>query len=357
MSKGNILVVSRTPWHETPRIRHHLSRLLRDSGYEIYYLETILGKKPVSEVVEAGINVNRIKERIHHQLRLLKLLDLFNSLSVKIQIKKINYKIKFVAVVNFNYDYHFIREMFNAPFISIINDDFVASAIPLMKLKVRNKLNLICKESDSVLCVSYSLHRSLKIVSDNAELFLPWSLKHYTSPEINKKRDVVLYFGYISRIDTRIIDKLCEKNIKIRFVGPVLGDGLTVKKYYQSYDNIEFLSSRTLSEVYLEDVCCSVALYDLRLEYNIAITASNRMFQLLSEGIPLVYPKLPNLITAPSTVIAVCSEIDEFPTAINFFMKNFDTIQDDIRLFLEDHTSEKRSVFINRLINQLNYEH
>jgi hypothetical protein len=357
MRKGNILVISRTPWHETPRFSHHLSRLLRDSGYEIYYLETILGKKPISEVEEAGINVNRIKERIHHQLRLLKLLDIFNNSSVKNQIKKINYKIEFVAVVNFNYDYHFIREMFNVPFISIINDDFEATAIPLMKLKVRNKLNLICKESDSVLCVSYSLQRSLKNFSDKAELFLPWSLKHYTSPEINKKRDVVLYFGFISRIDTRIIDKLCEKNIKIRFVGPVLGDGIKVKKRYQSYDNIEFLSSRTLSEVYLEDVCCSVALYDLTLESNNAITASNRMFQLLSEGIPLVYPKMPNLIAAPSTVIAVCSEIDEFPTAVNLFMKNFDLIQDDIRLFLEDHTSEKRSFFVNSLINQLNYEH
>jgi hypothetical protein len=356
MSKGNILVVSRTPWHETPRIRHQLSRLLRDSGYEIYYLETIFGKKPISEGLEAGINVNRIKERIHHQLRLLKLLDIFNNSSVKIQIKKINYKINFVAVVNFNYDYHFIKEMFDAPLISIINDDFVSSAIPPMKSKVRDKLNLICRKSDSVLAVSYSIHRSLKILSDKSELFLPWSLKPYTRPTINKKRDVVLYFGYISRIDTRIIDELCKKNIKIRFVGPVLRDGLRVKKYYQSYDNIEFLSSRNLSEVYLEDVCCSVALYDLTVEQNNAITASNRMFQLLSEGIPLVYPKMPNLIAAPSTVIAVCSDLEEFPTAVNFFMKNFYTIQDDIRLFLEDHTLEKRSVFINRLINQLNYQ-
>ncbi len=357
MSKGNILVVSRTPWHEAPRIRHHLSRLLRDSGYEIYYLETILGKKPISEVVEAGINVNRIKERIHHQLLFLKLLDIFHESSVKNQIEKINYDIKFAAVFNFNYDYHFIREMFNAPFISVINDDFVASAIPHMKSKVRDKLDLICKVSDSVLCVSYSLHRSLKSLSDKAELFLPWSLKAYMSPEIYQKRDVVLYFGYISRIDTRILDKLCEKNIKIRFVGPVLGDGLRVKKNYQSYDNIEFLSSRTLSEVYLNDVCCSVALYDLNMEYNLAITASNRLFQLLSEGIPLVYPKMPNLIAAPSTVIAVCSDLDEFPAAVNFFMKNFYTIQDDIRLFLEDHALEKRSAFIHRLIKQLNFEH
>ncbi|MBM3206714.1 MAG: glycosyltransferase family 4 protein [Candidatus Staskawiczbacteria bacterium] len=354
MRKGNILVVSRTPWYEAPRIRHHLSRLLRDSGYEIYYLETVFGKKPISEVVEKGININRIKERIHHQLRLFNLIDILNDTSVKNQIKKIKYEIKFVAVINFNYDYHFIRGMFDAPFISVINDDFVASAIPLMKSKIRYKLTLTCKKSDSVLSVSYYLDRSLKILSDKAQLLLPWSLKSYTRPEINRRRNVVLYFGFISRIDTKILDKLCEKNFRIRFVGPISGNGLRVKKQYQSYDNIEFLSSRPLSEVNLEDVCCSIALYDLTLKENIAITASNRMFQLLSEGIPLVYPNMPYLIEAPSTVITRCSSLDEYPIAINYFKTNFDVIQDDIRLFLQEHTLEKRSIFINNLINQLN---
>jgi hypothetical protein len=78
------------------------------------------------------------------------------------------------------------------------------------------------------------------------------------------------------------------------------------------------------------------------------------MFQLLAEGIPLVYPDMPNLINAPSTVIAKCSKIEEFPDAINFFKTNFDNVQDDIKLFLEEHTVEKRFAFINDLLNRLN---
>ena len=353
MIKGNILIISRTPWYETPRIRHQLSRMLRDCGYEIHYLETIFGNKPISMVLESGIYVYRAKERIHHQLRPLDLLERINTSSLKKQIKKLFIGLEFAAVFNFNYDYYFIGEMFDAPIITIINDDFIASAKPWMRLKVEKKLALTCQKSDSVLSVSYSLDRHLKKLSDKSELFLPWSVKPYSKPEISKKRDIVLYFGYISRVDTRIIDKFCEKRIRIRFVGPALGDGLKVKKKYDSYDNIEFVPSRPLSKVNLEDVCCSIALYDLTDPTTIAITASNRMFQLLAEGIPLVYPNMPNLIHAPSTVIARCSNIEEFPEAINFFKTNFDNVQDNIKSFLEDHTIEKRSIFINDLLNRL----
>jgi hypothetical protein len=352
--RGNILVVSRTPWYETPRIRHQLSRMLRDRGYEIHYLETIFGNKPMSEVREPGIQVYRAIERIHHQLRPLDLLERINTSSMKKQVNFFFSGLEFVAVFNFNYDYGFLKEMFNVPIVTIINDDFIAAAKPWMRLKVEKKLALTCQKSDSVLSVSYSLDRYLKKINNKSELFLPWAAKPYSKPALSKKREVVLYFGFISRVDTRIIDELCKKRIRIRFVGPVLGDGLKVKKKYESYENIEFLSPSPLSTVDLEDVCCSIALYDLTNPITIAITASNRMFQLLAEGIPLIYPNMPNLIHAPSTVISRCSNIEEFSEAVIFFKTNFYLVQENIELFLEDHTLERRVLFISDLLNRLN---
>jgi hypothetical protein len=354
MVKGNVLVISRTPWFETPRIRHQLSRMLRDGGFNIFYLETIFGNKPESEVTEYGIQVFRIYERVHHQLKPFEFLSKLNTRAVKKQIIELFSGFDFVAVFNFNYDYDFIGEIFRAPIITLINDDFIASAKPWMKSTVVNALARTCKKSDSVLSVSYSLDKHLKQLSNRSELFLPWSVKPYRRPAAAVKRDTVLYFGYISRVDTRFIDALCNNGIPIRFVGPVLGDGLKVKKKYELYDNIEFLSSRPLDNVILDDVCCSIALYDLKDPSTVAITASNRMFQLLAEGIPLVYPDMPNLIYAPATVIAKCSKPEEFSEAVRFFRINFDRVQDDIKSFLEEHTVTKRSSFIYDLLNRLN---
>ncbi len=356
MVKGNVLVISRTPWFETPRIRHQLSRMLRDIGFEIYFLETIFGSKPKSVPAEQGIHVFRVYEKVHHQLKPFDFLEIYNNYLLRKQIKKLFTGVEFIAVFNFNYDYDFIRDFFRTPIISVINDDFIVSAKPWMKAKVKDRLSRTCIISDSVLSTSYSLDKYLKLLTDRAELFLPWSAKPYCRPTAVVKRDTALYFGYISRIDTRFIDALSEKGIRIRFVGPVLGDGLIVKKKYEKFKNIEFLSSRPLTDVVLDDVCCSIALYDLKNPITLPITASNRMFQLLAEGIPLVYPNLPNLIHAPSTVVTKCLKPEDFVNAVSFFMENFDKVQDDIELFMKEHTFAKRSIFIENLLNRLYFK-
>jgi hypothetical protein len=354
MVNGNILVISRTPWSETPRIRHQLSIMLRDSGFNVCYLETLFQKTLKSEVTDNGIQVFRVYETIHHQLRPLELLFPCNKNAVKKQLNKLFTDIDFVAVFNFNYDYYFIKEVFNAPVISIFNDDFMSAAKPWMKKTVAKTISRTCQESDSILSVSYSLNKQLKQLSDRAELFLPWAVNPYFKPAASKKRNKVLYFGYISRIDIRFIDALCANGISIRFVGPVMGDGIKVKKKYELYDNVEFLSSRPLDDVILDDVCCSIALYNVIDDPSLlAITASNRMFQLLAKGIPLVYPEMPNLIYAPSTVIKSCSSPGEYVDAVRFFETNFYNVQDDIKSFLLDHTVTRRTTFVNDLLNRL----
>jgi hypothetical protein len=355
MLKGNVLIISRTPWFETPRIRHQLSRMLRDKGFNVFYLETIFGNKPESEDIETGIKVFRVYEKIHHQLKSFDLLINWNAHAVQKQITELFKGIDFVAVFNFNYDYDFIREIFSWPIICIINDDFIAMSKPWMKSKTAKSLSRTCHKSDSILSVSYSLDNYLKQFCDRAELFLPWSANPYHKPATLKKRNKVLYFGFFSRIDTRILDYLCENGIYVRIVGPVLADGLKVKKKYEMYDNIEFLSSRPLDDVILDDICCSIALYNLKKDPGcVAITASNRMFQLLAKGIPLVYPEMPNLIHAPDTVITRCSNPGEYLEAISFFETNFDKVQNDIQSFLKEHTENRRFTFINDLLNRLN---
>lgn len=355
MNKGNILVISRTPWNEMPRIRHQISRLLSKMGYEVYYLSILFKKNDLSVSGERGIHVFRINELIHHQLKPFKFLQSVNNYTVKKKIANTIPNRNFNVIFNFNYDFHFINSLFpEVPVITIINDDFIAMAKPWMKLATKRMLVETCEKSDKLLSVSYSIDLQLKkIAPSKPDLFFPWADMPYVEPRKMLKRDVVLYFGFISRLDESVIEGLCENNIRMRFVGPVEGNGAKLIQKFEKFPNIEFLPAQSIDKVFLDDVCCSIALYDSINPATIAITASNRMFRLLSLGLPLVYPCMPNLIKAPDTVISKCKSVPEFIKAIQYFKSNFDFVQSDIRNFLQDHTMGKRAAFLQNLIDGL----
>jgi hypothetical protein len=354
MSKGNVLVVSRTAWSEAPRLRHQLSRLLRDIGYEIYYVQLLLQGKSIEENSEDGINVYTVYERIHHQLKPFTFLQKIDSSHIFRELKKILPVSNFQVVVNFNYDNDYTFSLYpDIPTITVINDDFYVMAKPWMRSQVLKNLAKTISRSRMNLSVSYSINKQLNQFTSNAELFLPWSDINYHKPESDLKRDVVLYYGFVSRLDLKLVDELCNSGIKLRFVGPVQGNGLEVKRKYASFPNIEFLSETKLVDLDVSDVCCSIALYDKTVESVQAITASNRMFQLLAMGLPLVYPNLPNLIEAPRQVIAKCTSISEFLDAITYFKVNFDQVQPMIEYFLSDHTKAKRSQYMEQLFESL----
>lgn len=352
MGKENVLVISRTPWSEAPRIRHQLSRLLRDLDYEVYYIAILYKKKDIDYSGEKGIHLINVKEPIHHQLKPTRLLQFLSASSVKKQIRKTLPITGFKAVFNFNYDNNFIQSLLpDVPVVTIINDDFIAMAKCWMKKTTMKMLTNTCAGSERLLSVSYSLDKQLKSISTGkASLLLPWSDQSYSRPSANQKRDVVLYYGFISRLDESIVEELDKRGVRIRFVGPVEGNGIKFKERFSHRSNIEFLPSQPIEKVKLDDVCCSIALYDINHGGNIAITASNRMFRLLSLGIPLVYPDMPNLIQAPDTVIKRCKTGDDFAAAITFFAGHFDSIQPAIEMFMKDHTVDKRASFLQDLV-------
>lgn len=355
MSHGNVLIVSRTAWSEVPRLRHQLSRLLRDIGYEIYYVQLLLAGKSVDEYSEEGINVYTVYERLHHQLKPFTILQNLDSFYIRRALKRILPVNDFRVIVNFNYDNDYTFSLFpGVPTITVINDDFYVMAKPWMRSQVLKNLAKTVSRSRMNLSVSYSLDKQLNQLTSSAGLFLPWSDTSYKKPDSDFKRDVILYYGFVSRLDLKLVDDLCNSGIKLRFVGPVQGNGLEIKKKYGSFSNVEFLNETKLTDLNVSDVCCSIALYDGTLESIQAITASNRMFQLLAMGLPLVYPNLPNLIEAPKQVIAKCVSVSDFLDAIAYFKVNFDAVQPMIERFLTDHTKVKRSRYIERLIDSFN---
>ena len=354
ISKRKVLIISRTAWSETPRLRHQLSRLIRDIGYEIYYVQLIMSRSLGNECIEEGIKVFTVHERLHHQLKPFNFLQNIESTLIFNNLKRILPCNDFHFIVNFNYDNNYTFLLFpDIPTVTVINDDFYATAKPWMRKQVLKNLSNTISKSRINLSVSYSLDKQLSQFSSSTALFLPWSDVKYKKPNPNLNRDVVLYYGFVSRLDMKLVEDLCNSGIKLRFVGPIQGNGFEFKRKYESYTNVEFLNETKLSDLDVSDVFCSVALYDSKLESVQPITASNRMFQLLSIGIPLIYPTLPNLILAPHQVITKCVSSSDFLNAILYFKVNFNYVQPIIERFLFEHTKANRQQFIQNIIEQL----
>lgn len=353
MAKGNILFISRTPWYEPPRLRHQLSRMLRDMGYEITYLETLFNKKG-SHAGEQGISVHTVKELNHHQLQPFGFLNALGARYAIRQMKKIIGERKFILVFNFNYDFSFLQSLLpGVPVVTVINDDFITMAKPWMKRAAERYLRSTVGLASHVLSVSYPLHHYLEQITPNSSLLLPWSEKEYRRPEMNRERKVALYYGYVSRLDESIIEGLLKKGFVLRFVGPLEGNGITLKKKYEGVDGITFLPPSAIESIDVSDVCCSIAPYDMKNEFIKAATASNRLFRLLALGIPFVCSVMPNLINAPDKVIRQCDSTEAFAEAIKYFQDHFDEVQTDIQHFLEGHTAQSRKELVEQLIAKL----
>ncbi len=342
----NILVISRTRWSELPRIRHQLALLLQKKGHQVTFIEKCdsFGRK-VRFYESNGIVIARHAELYHHQLKPFALLQRIYSYYAMRGIKKI-YNLKpYDLVVNFNYDYSFLAKAFpSSKVITLINDDFEAQAKPWMKNAIKSQLAATCVDSDAVLTVSIPLLNKLKEYTNNVELFFPWCDELYQKPNVSHSRDIVIYFGFINnRIDWDIVHQLLKRDVKLRFVGPINESEAKVKlDQFTEYSNFEYLTARNFQELDLEDVCCSIAPYNINIESIKACTVSNRAFRLLSKGIPVIYPDLPYIIKAPKEVISAAKNVEDYIELINFYRSNFENCQPMIEAFLPEHSADVR---------------
>ncbi|MDP3265867.1 MAG: hypothetical protein Q8M39_03470 [Sulfuricurvum sp.] len=354
MKYENVLIFSKTLWEEPPRLRHQLTRLMVSQGHKVTFFEKSSFKQ-IATIMrnEEGVTFFRHFELLHHQLRFCNTLILFNNLIASTIIRFLTKSLKKDLIINFNYDYDFLKNLFpSTPIITIINDDFVAQGKSWMKNSISMQLQSTCNNSDIVLAVSYPLVKHLSLFNKNTNLFLPWAETEYKEPKkLNKKRNVVLFWGYIDhRINWHLITYLLNNNVSIRFIGNIESGAKANVKQLQTYKNVEFIDSMPIEKIVLDDICCSLLPYDVTVPGVDAITISNRAFQLLSYGIPLIYSSLPHLLEAPKNVIARCENSKQFKEMIDFFSESFYEIQSDISDFLDTHYAIAR---YNKLLTKV----
>ncbi len=352
-----VLIITRTNWSEPPRIRHQITRLLLHHGYSVTYIEKNAYKNALIRTrEEEGITFYSHADLLHHQLRYFRIIQEANNFVVKRYLKKIIKSVEFDFILNFCYEYSFLKKLAaGRKIITMIEDDFESQAKFGMKQAIRNQVRRTCQNSDHVLTVSYPLLEKLKTYNSDVRLLFPWSENIYQRPRPLAERNTVLYFGYVHRLNWPLIEELVRDTPhRYRFVGPIaksLGEQM-IRHLAEKYHNFEYIPYSRLDQLNIDDVFCSILPYDPSIQSVQACTVSNRAFNLLSLGLPLVYADLQSLIEAPDTVIRKNASADDYKASLQTFRENFDSIQRDIENFLGNHYAEDRWRVLEQVINE-----
>lgn len=349
-NKKKFIFFSKSYWDEVPRLRHQVARLLISNGHDVIFFEkpVYFFQKSKSEFVVDNdcISIKCSKQLVHHQLRLTDTLQRLNAFYERQQISKYLKKLKSdeYIVINFNYDYAFIRKLFPSnKILTIINDDFVAQAKFFQGRHVRNCLEKTCKISDRVFVVSHPLQDQLKKWSD-PELFLPWANNPYMKPKKIFNRNSVLIWAHIDRrIDFDVVEALAAErsDLNIDLIGPVGSvESKKVKKLKDNYSNINIDQPVEIEMMNADKYFCSLIPYRSNVPDIEAVTASNKTFQLLAKGLPIVTHGMPNFYRHPA--IFNCSTIEAVYSAIDCCHDNFYELQPCIKELVDVNQATDR---------------
>ena len=344
------LFFSKTPWAEAPRLRHQLARLLAGEGHEVIFFQKpsfLWEARMPAFRAEPRITVMQHRELVHHKLRLWPAIRRLNAAWVSRDLRKVSQAHGFAVsdiVVNFNYDYGFLRALFpRNRFITIINDDFTATAMFGRVKVLADALEEACAASDRVLTVSEPLRDQLRSYCE-PHLFQPWADRDYAPSATAGARDILLYWGFISdRLDVGIIDALLREiergqlGLTVLFVGPVQGRGLP--KRIRESSNVRVLEGTSLDNLPLDRVLAGLIPYRSGVRDFDAITLPNKALQFLARGIPLLVSGMPHLTPRPFVIRLDDGSIG---SSLQRLQDTYDEMQPEIRRFVQQNGARAR---------------
>lgn len=351
------LFFTKTYWEEPPRMRHQVARLLSNNGERVIFFEKPLSSLAAGERAgsprraEESIVTIKHRELVHHQLRFFPMIDPLNCIYTRRSILKSLPEIRAdetLIIVNFNYDYYFLRDLFpTARIVTIINDDFIDNARLPWIHHIRSAMRATCRMSDVILTVSSYLQRQLRHWG-RVEIFYPWSETGYVRPKQSSERDTLLFWGYINdRLDFDLLRNLVADSrkagtpIHLRLVGPV-AEGMHRRSDFKALLALEQVSlspPTNLVDISFDRILAAVIPYRASRAGVKAMELTNKSIRLLSMGLPLLISGMPSFIRAPFINVMDRAQPAE---AIEWCRQSFDRLQDDIRCFVRRHTSSAR---------------
>jgi hypothetical protein len=306
------IFLTKTCWEEPPRIRHQLAQLLGNAGYEVLFFEKPAGvgqPLPAPRKGAQHITVAQHHELIHHKLRLMPVVHRLNAAVVRRSLQRVLAKTDFgsdAVVVNFNYDYWFLRDLFPRQRVfTLINDDFISTALFGITAPLRWALVRTCRASDHVLTVSEPLQEQLAGFC-TPRLFLPWADRCYVAPAQDAQRDLLLFWGFINnKIDFNLLQRVCRGLLdqgaacKVMLAGPVEGGVENQLRALGALPNVIVAAATPLDALPLPRVLAALIPYRCGVPEIEAIALPNKALQLLARGLPLLVTGMPNFIQAP----------------------------------------------------------
>ncbi len=349
------LFFTKTDWNEQPRIRHQLALLLKYQGYTVLFFEKpynfFLRKIRKQTQQKGDSEFLRTSELLHHKLRLNSGLRSINAYWEKNRITEVidNFSVsKNDIVINFNYDYFFLRHLFpKNKIITIINDDFWCRSLFGYEKPLKDALCLTCRQSDFVLAVSEPLVEELSEFC-KPKLFLPWSDASYSKSNSTPARRSLLFWGYINnRLNydyiARLADALRDTNsqISIDFIGPV--EGRINKRFYDLIQkpNVTLSDPCDLDSIEFEKTLAAFIPYVKGNKADDVTTLPNKALPMLANGIPLLITGMPNFLEAPF-VLRLGKTMGEDLKLIASLPEIFDSVQPSIKNFVNLNTAQKR---------------
>jgi len=326
--------------------------MLLDHGHEVHFFQKRkLGRRAGTEKLLGRLTLHTGPHLLHHQLKIFPFLNTIDAAFLKRIIRQqIDIRDDDV-VLNFCYDFYFLRDLYpNNTMIHIINDDYISAAIRPHKRSAEKLLQISAEAADHNLVTSYANLQTCYPISDQinrrnskVSLFLPWARHRYERPSAATKREEVLYWGFINdRIDKKKVIALMDGGLKINFVGMITRSRVTDQ--ILGHSNAVYHGIHSLEDIpsVIERCSCALMPYDKNFPYNSSLTMGNRGFELLSFGLPLLFCDLPHLLPAPEGVIYRCGSVEDYRVRFMHARENFVQIQPAIESFLEDHYVDSR---------------
>jgi hypothetical protein len=358
---ARFIFFTKTKWSEQPRLRHQLANMLCGRGHEVVFFErpaSLLlparGAREASNLVNRGARIKFLETRqlVNHKLRLSPAVHYLNAV---VEISSIRRSLAMFnpgpldIVVNFNYDYFFLRKVFaNLRLITIINDDFWCRAIGGWEWPLRWALKRTCLASDRVLCVSRPLVEDTSQYK-GSHLFLPWSERSYSAPLTNVRRRVLLFWGFVNdRLNWEYVLslsralRLSESSLVIRLIGPVERLSGYVEAEIALSGNIEICPPCAFDEIRFDEVLASFIPYRAGNKADDVTTLPNKALPMLSMGLPLIITGMPNCIDGEFVIRLGIGSMAHDLAILNDLPNRLSSLQSAIASFVDKNSADAR---------------